>query len=158
MEFSRPEYWSRWLPFPPPEDLPNPGIEPRSPALQADSLPAESPWKLLYFAWLILSWLLFLPMTPWGFPGGLVVRIRLPIQEMWIQFLDQEDPLKKGMASHSCILAWEIPWTEEPGGLKSMGSQKDQTQLTDQTTAMILWRQRTPWHLLPNSRSFSVLS
>ena len=40
MEFSRPEYWSGW-PFPSPGDLPNPGIEPRSPALQADSLPAE---------------------------------------------------------------------------------------------------------------------
>ena len=44
MEFSRPEYWSG-LPFPPPGDLPNPGIEPRSPALQANSLPAESPGK-----------------------------------------------------------------------------------------------------------------
>ena len=40
MEFSRPEFWSG-LPFPPPGDLPNPGIEPRSPALQADTLPAE---------------------------------------------------------------------------------------------------------------------
>ena len=44
MEFSRPEYWSRW-PFPSAGDLPNPGIEPRSPALQADSLPAEPPGK-----------------------------------------------------------------------------------------------------------------
>ena len=44
MEFSRPEYWSGWL-FPSPGDLPNPGIEPRSPALQANFLPAESPWK-----------------------------------------------------------------------------------------------------------------
>ena len=42
MEFSRQEYWSEW-PFPPPRDLPNPGIEPRSPALQADSLPSEPP-------------------------------------------------------------------------------------------------------------------
>ena len=44
MEFSRPDYWSGW-PFPSPGDLPNPGIEPRSFALQVDSLPAESPWK-----------------------------------------------------------------------------------------------------------------
>ena len=44
MEFSRPEYWSRQT-FPSPDNLPNPGIEPRSPTLQADSLPAESPWK-----------------------------------------------------------------------------------------------------------------
>ena len=47
MEFSRPEYWSG-LPFPPPGDLPNPGIEPRSPALQADSLPAEPPGVVFY--------------------------------------------------------------------------------------------------------------
>ena len=39
--------------------------------------------------------------------------------------------MEKEMASHSNILAWEIPWTEEPGGLQSMGSQKDQTQLSD---------------------------
>ena len=44
MEFSRPEYWSGW-PFPSPGDLPNPGIEPRSPILQAESLPAEPPGK-----------------------------------------------------------------------------------------------------------------
>ena len=46
MEFSRPEYWSG-KPFPSPGDLPNPGIKPRSPALQADSLPSEPPGKLL---------------------------------------------------------------------------------------------------------------
>ena len=44
MKFSRQEYWSR-LPFPPLGDLPNPGTEPETPALQADSLPSESPWK-----------------------------------------------------------------------------------------------------------------
>ena len=48
MEFSRQEYWSG-LPFPSPGDLPDPGIEPRSPALQADSLPNEPPWKTNYF-------------------------------------------------------------------------------------------------------------
>ena len=44
MEFSRQEYWSGW-PFPPPEDLPNPGVKPRSSTLQADSLPSEPPGK-----------------------------------------------------------------------------------------------------------------
>ena len=44
MEFSRPEYWSDW-PFPSPGDLPNPGMEPRSPTFQVDSLPAEAPGK-----------------------------------------------------------------------------------------------------------------
>jgi len=46
------------------------------------------------------------------------------MQETQIQSLDQEDPLKKGMAIHSSILAWRIRWTEEPGGLQSMGSLK----------------------------------
>ena len=46
------------------------------------------------------------------------------MQETWVQFLGQEDPLETAMATHSSILAWEIPWTEEPGGLQSMGSQR----------------------------------
>ena len=45
-------------------------------------------------------------------------------QETWVRSLGQEDPLKKEMATHSSILAWEIPWIEEPGGLQSMGSQR----------------------------------
>ena len=44
------------------------------------------------------------------------------MQETWVQSLDQEDPLEKGMTAHSSILVWRIPWTEEPGGLQSMGS------------------------------------
>ena len=46
------------------------------------------------------------------------------MQETWVRPLNQEDPLEKGMANHSSILAWRIPWTEEPGGLQSMGSQR----------------------------------
>ena len=49
----------------------------------------------------------------------------LPVtQEMQVGFLGQEDPLGEGMVTHSSILAWRIPWTEEPGGLESMGSQR----------------------------------
>ena len=44
------------------------------------------------------------------------------MQEAWVQFLGWEDPLKKGKATHSSILAWRIPWPEEPGGLQPMGS------------------------------------
>ena len=44
---------------------------------------------------------------------------------MKVRSLNQEDPLEEGMATHSSILAWRIPWTEEPGGLQSMGSQRD---------------------------------
>ena len=46
------------------------------------------------------------------------------VQETQAQSLGQEDPLEKGMAIHSSIPAWRIPWTEEPGGLQSMGSQR----------------------------------
>ena len=50
---------------------------------------------------------------------------RLPAMlEAWVQSLGQENPLEKEMATHSSILAWKIPWTEEPGGLQSMGSQR----------------------------------
>ena len=46
-------------------------------------------------------------------------------QETWVQSLGQEDPLKEEMATWSSILAWEIPWTEEPGGLQSAGGHKE---------------------------------
>ena len=46
------------------------------------------------------------------------------MQEMWVQFLDWEDLLDEEMATHSNILAWESSWTEEPGGLQPMGSQR----------------------------------
>ena len=45
-------------------------------------------------------------------------------QEMWVQSLGQEDPLEGDMETHSRILAWRIPWTQKPGGLQSIGSQK----------------------------------
>ena len=53
------------------------------------------------------------------------------MQETWVQSLGWEDPLDKEMATHSSVLAWEIQWTEEPGGLPSMGLQKSQTPLSD---------------------------
>ena len=56
------------------------------------------------------------------------------MQETWVRSLGQEDPLKKGMATHSSILAWEIPLTEEPGGLQSMGSQESQLVQTARVT------------------------
>ena len=53
------------------------------------------------------------------------------MQETWVQSLDGEDPLEKGMPTHSSILAWRIPWTEEPGRLQSMGVTKSKKQLSD---------------------------
>ena len=52
-------------------------------------------------------------------------------QEMPVQSLGEEGPLEKGMATHSSILAWKVPWIEEFGGLQSMGLQNSQTQLSD---------------------------
>ena len=52
------------------------------------------------------------------------------MQETWVRSLGQEDPLEKEMATHSSILAWEIPGTEEPGRLQSIGLQKSQTRLS----------------------------
>ena len=59
-------------------------------------------------------------------------------QEMRVRALGQEDPLEKGMATHSSILAWRIPWTEEPGGLQSMRSQKP-SDTTEQLTLSVLF-------------------
>ena len=58
------------------------------------------------------------------FPGGSVVKNLPTMQEMWVRSLGREDPLEKEMATHPSILAWEIPWTEEPGRLLSTGSQQ----------------------------------
>ena len=57
------------------------------------------------------------------FPGGSEVKVPVR-QETQVQSLGWEDPLEKEMANHSSILAWRIPWTEKPGGLQSMGSQR----------------------------------
>ena len=65
-----------------------------------------------------------------GFPDGSRVK-NLP----GVQSLGREDPLEKAMAAHSSILAWEISWTEEPGGLQSLGSQS-QTRLKPLSTAL----------------------
>ena len=59
-----------------------------------------------------------------GSPCGSAVKNRLPMQETWVQSLGWDNLLEKEMATHSSILAWEIPWTEEPGGLQSVGSQR----------------------------------
>ena len=59
-----------------------------------------------------------------GFPGGSVTKNPPAKQETQVQSLGQEDPLEKGMATHSSFAAWRIPWTEDPGGLQFIGSQR----------------------------------
>ena len=61
------------------------------------------------------------------FPSGSAVKNLLAMQETQVRFLGQEAPLEKGMATHSSILAWKIPWPEEPGRLQSIGLQRAAT-------------------------------
>ena len=58
-----------------------------------------------------------------GFPGVQVVKNLRAMLKTWVPSLGQEDPLEKGIATHSSILVWRIPWTEEPGGQQSIGLQ-----------------------------------
>jgi len=66
-----------------------------------------------------------------SFPGGSVAKNLPTIQETWVWFLGLEDPLETEIATHSSILAWKTPWTEEPGRLQCMGSQKIWTWLSN---------------------------
>ena len=59
-----------------------------------------------------------------GFPSGSAMKNAPAVQELRVPSLGQEGPLEKEMATHSSILAWKIPWTEELGGLQSMASQR----------------------------------
>ena len=69
--------------------------------------------------------------TRLGCPQGSVVKNSLVMQETRVRSLGQEDPLKKEMAIQSSILAWEIPWAEDPGGLQFLGFQKSQAGLSE---------------------------
>ena len=75
-----------------------------------------------------------LKVLPQHLGASLVAQMvnNLPaVQEIWVWFLGQEDPLEKGVATHYSILAWRIPWTEEPGSLQPMGSQRVGHDLSD---------------------------
>ena len=81
------------------------------------------PWNIF---WLLCFHSTFMPSF-WYQWASLVTQMvkNLPaVEETWVQSLSWQDPLQKGMATHSSILAWRIPWTEEPGGLQLMGSQR----------------------------------
>ena len=71
------------------------------------------------------------------------IKIRLPMQETWVLSLSWEDPLEKEMATHSSILAWEIPQKEEPVGLQSMGSQRVRHNLATNHTS---WKKKKKGH------------
>ena len=151
-------------PFPSPGDLPNQGTGPRTPKLQAHSLPAEPPGKpkntgkgrlsllqrifptqesnrdLLHCRWILYQlshqgspiiheinksdvWLRA-DRSTWASLVAQLVKNLPAVQETKVQSLGQDDSLEKEMASHSSSFAWKIPWTEKPGGLQPMGSQR----------------------------------
>ena len=123
--FSRQEYWSRF-PGPPPRDLPNPGIEHRSPALQVDFLPSEPPGKP------IMHWpaeLQLFQMLIWG-PSWVAQLVKNLLANAgdtrdrrfnpWVRKI----PWRRAWQPTPVFLPGESPWTEEPGGLQSMGSQR----------------------------------
>ena len=68
---------------------------------------------------------------PLSFFGGSAVKNLPAMQEMWVRSLGQEDPLEKRMATHASILAWQTPWTEDPGRLTVHGVTKSLTRLSD---------------------------
>ena len=74
------------------------------------------------------------PLLSGGFPGGSDGKESARMQETQVQSLGWEDPLEKGMATHSRFLAWRIPWTEEPGGLQSTGLQRVRHDWATNTT------------------------
>ena len=87
--------------------------------------------SLTDFSWLISLWLQasasliwFKSLIYWGFPGGSNGKESACNAETWVRSLRWEDALEKGMATHSSILTWRIPWTEKPGGLQTMRLQR----------------------------------
>ena len=75
--------------------------------------------------------MIYYPFNSTSFVAQLVKNLAA-MQETWVPSLGREDPLEKGMATHFSILAWRSPWTEEPGGLQSIGSlTKSRTRLRD---------------------------
>ena len=95
---------------------------------------------------------------PWWLRGK-KKKICLPMQETWVQSLSWKDPPEKEMTTHSIILAWEIPWTEEPGRLQFIESQRVRHNLvTRTTTAHLLWPSHPKYWILPSMCRWQMLA
>ena len=92
-----------------------------------------------------------------GFPDGSLVKNPPAMQEMQSWSLSQEELLEKEMATHSSILAWETPWTGEPGRLQSMGSQKSETTLRLNKIHVCVWLSYFAGHLKPTQHCQSAM-
>ena len=88
---------------------------------------SSAQWPLSPTYWKLKAWIEYMTLSLWVILYFVVAQLvkNLPAtQETWVQSLGWEDALEKGVATHACILAWRIPWTEEPGVWQFMGSQK----------------------------------
>ena len=100
---------------------------------QGVQLPTRTCMRQISILFRCLIWGSLIPAV-WACQVGLMVKNWLPMQETqetWVRSLGQEGPLQEGMATHSSILAWRIPWTEKPGGLQSTGSQRVRHDCSD---------------------------
>ena len=88
-------------------------------------------FSLFTYFFFVMAFLFSICLTSWV---AQMVKNLLAMQETWVQSLGQEDPLEEGMATHSSILAWRSPWTEEPGGLQSKGSHRVRHDWVTNTT------------------------
>ena len=116
----------KWVALPPPGTLPDPGIEPASlmsPALAGGFFTTGATWEAPSSFCFCPN--MCCPLSPRGFPCSSAGKGSPAMQETWVQSLGWEDPLEKGKATHSSILAWRIPWTTAHGATKS------QTQLSN---------------------------
>ena len=101
---------------------------------------------------LCISWIhwrpkqhfIYLAKYTWASQVAQTVKNPPAMPETWFWSLGQEDPLEKGMVTHSSILAWRIPWTEEPSGLQSMGLQRVGHDWSDLAMADDVWSFRMP--------------
>ena len=115
--------------------------------------PVQSKWGALLYSFAVTLYGLwqkpcqgFIPTCQWTSLVAQMVR-RLPIMwETQVQSLGQEDLLEKEMATHSSVLAWKIPWAEEPGRLQSMGSQRVRHNWETSLSCILIW---TPFSTLP---------
>ena len=96
----------------------------------------------------------------WGLPkwfgGKKKKKIHLPMQETWVWSLGEEDPLEKEMATHSSIVTWKIPRTEEPGGLQSMESQRVGHDWAHMRTLVFIWNLSVQWFFIAISWFWGV--
>ena len=111
---------------------------------------SSGPWDGEIIIWIGSKLNHIYPMR--GFPGGSVVKNPPAKQEIQIQSRGQEDPLEEEMATHSSILAWGNPWTEEPGGLQSTGLQRVGHDLATKPLLPSLWRGGAEGYLIHTQR------